>query len=264
MLDKLHPILDRHSVNRSTISLYLPQEILKPEKLFDKINKDEYFSTKYQRRNLIHSRVISFKNDINALSIIDEKSNDNIVGFVFEQFNIDGEVENIINLRNENNKALISFETRKYIRWENFFNSFFEDFKNLEIGYEFYFEALSLTYIDEFIWKSEEKIPVDEIFEKNSELINSKFLKSKNGTIILFSQNEDNNAEEKTEISFNNELKRIQVIHQHATKFNDLLDSKTLIENDKIKKLLDLAHLSNKDTLKDLLTQAVKEKINLN
>ena len=122
MLNNLQPILGGHSVNRSTISLYLPQEVIKPEKLFDKINKDEHFSAKYQRRNLIFSRVISIKNEKNALSIIDEKSNENVVGFIFEQFNIEGEVENILTLQNDNNKTLISFETRKYIRWENFLN----------------------------------------------------------------------------------------------------------------------------------------------
>ena len=156
MLNNLHPILGGHSVNRSTISLYLPQEVIKPEKLFDKINKDDYFPSKYQRRNLIHSRVISIKNEKNSLSIIDEKLNENIVGFVFEQFNLEGELENILTLQNDNNKTLISFETRKYIRWENFFNRFLEDFGKLAIKHEFYFEALSLTYIDEFIWKSEE------------------------------------------------------------------------------------------------------------
>ena len=264
MVDNLHPILGGHSVNRSTITLYLPQEVIRPEKLFEKLNKDIYFANKYQRRNLMFSKIFSFRNEKNSFSLSDEKSNENTVGFVFEQFNIDGEVENIINLRNENNKSIISFETRKYIRWGNFFNSFLEDFGKLIIGHEFYFEALSLTYIDEFIWKSVEKIPVEEIFEKNSELINSKFLKSKNGTIVLFSQNEDNNIEEKTEISFNNELKRIQIIHQHATKFKDLLDTNNLIENDNLKNKLDVAHISNKETLKDLLTLAVKEKINLN
>lgn len=264
MLDNLHPILGGHSVNRSTISLYLPQEVIKPEKLFDKINKEQYFSAKYQRRNLIYSRIISFKNDKNALSIVDEKLNENIVGFVFEQFNLNGEIENILTLQNDNNRALISFETRKYIRWENFFNRFFEDFSKLAFQHEFYFEALSLTYIDEFIWKSENDIPVEEIFEKDSELINSKFLKSKNGTIVLFSQNEDNNIEEKTEISFNNELKRVQIIHQHATKFKDLLATNNLIEKNYLKNKLDVAHMSNKETLKGLLTQTVKEKINLN
>jgi uncharacterized protein (TIGR04255 family) len=264
MLDNLHPILGGHSVSRSTVSLYLPQEVIKPEQLFDRIYKHGYFSTKYQKRNKIYSRTINIKNDKNALSITDEMVNDNIVGFVFEEFNSDGEVENILTLQNDNNRTLISFETRKYIRWDNFFNRFLEDFTKLTNEHQFYFEALSLTYIDEFIWKSEEKIPVEEIFEKKSELINSKFLKSNNGTIVLFSQNEDDNVEEKTEISFNNGLKRIQIIHQHATKFNNLSDSNTLIENNNIKNLLNIAHISNKDTLKDLLTQTVKEKINLN
>lgn len=263
MLDNLQPFLGGHSINRSTISLYLPQEIIKPEKVFDKISKDEYFSAKYQRRNLIHSRIISFKNDKNSLSIVDEKLNENVVGFVFEQFNINGEIENILTLQNDSNRTFISFETRKYIRWEIFFNRFLQDFTELTSHHEFYFEALSLTYIDEFIWKSESKIPVEEIFEKNSELINSKFLKSKNGTIVLFSQNEDNNIEEKTEISFNNELKRVQIIHQHATKFKDVLDTNNLISKDNLKNKLDVAHLSNKETLEDLLTQGVKEKINL-
>lgn len=263
MLDNLHPILGGHSVNRSTISLYLPQEVIKPEKLFDKIKKGEYFSAKYQRRSLIHSRIISFKNDKNALSIVDENLNENVVGFVFEQFNVNGEIENILTLQNDNNRTLISFETRRYIRWEFFITRFLEDFTILANQHEFYFEALSLTYIDEFIWKSENKIPVEEIFEKNSELINSKFLKSNNGTIVLFSQNEDNNIEEKTEISFNNELKRVQIIHQHATKFKALFDATTLIENDNLKNKLDIAHISNKETLEGLLTQAVKEKIKL-
>ena len=68
----------------------------------------------------------------------------------------------------------------------------------------------------------------------------------------------------KINISPPNTLKRIQIIHQHATKFKDLLDTNNLIENDNLKNKLDVAHISNKETLKDLLTLAVKEKINLN
>lgn len=263
MLDHLSPILGNHSVNRSTITLYLPQEIIKPEKLFEKINKEEYFMSKFQRRNLIKKRTINIQDKENSLSIIEGKPNENTIGFVLEQYNSEGELENILALQNNNDKAVINFETRKYIRWENFFSSFFEDFKNLIKENEFYFEAINLTYVDEFIWKSEDRIPVDEIFQKNSELINSKFLKSKNGTIVLLSQNEDHNIEEKTEISFNNELKRVQIIHQHVTQFKDILDSNNLIEKDKINSLLQTAHISNKETLKDLFTETVKEKINL-
>ncbi|WP_339888818.1 TIGR04255 family protein [uncultured Flavobacterium sp.] len=263
MLDHLFPILGNHSVDRSTITLYLPQEFIKPEKLFEKINKEGYFMLKFQRRNLIKKRIINIQDKENSLSIIEGKTDEDIIGFVLEQYNSEGELENILALQNNNDKAVINFETRKYIRWENFFNSFFEDFKNLIKGNEFYFEAINLTYVDEFIWKSEERIPVEEIFQKDSELINSKFLKSKNGTIVLLSQNEDHNIEEKTEISFNNELKRVQIIHQHATKFKDILDSNNLIEKDNINSLLEIAHISNKETLKDLFTETIKEKINL-
>lgn len=262
MLDNLYPILGKHSVNRSKITLYLPQEVIKPEKLFDKINHDEYFSKKYQRRSLRFSKVINFKSENNLISINEDVKKDNVIGFSFEEFNENGELENILVLQNENNKSVISFETRKYIRWKIFFDRFYEDLKLLIDNYEFYFEALSLTYIDEFIWKSDEIIPVKEIFETNSELINSKFLKSRNGTIVLFSQSEENNLEEKTEISFNNDLKRIQVIHQHATNFKDLLDSKLLKEN--ILDILNIAHISNKETLNGLFTNEVKVKINLN
>jgi hypothetical protein len=59
MLYNLYPVTGKHSINRSTISLYLPQEVIKPEKLFEKLNNDGYFSSKYQRRNLIHSRIIT-------------------------------------------------------------------------------------------------------------------------------------------------------------------------------------------------------------
>ena len=263
MLNNLHPIRGGHSINRSTISLYLPQEVIRPEKLFEKVNQNLYFSSHYQRRSLIYSRVISFKNEKSSLSIVDEKLKENIIGFIFEQFNDSGEIENIITLQNDEDKASISFETRKYVNWENFSARFLEDFNHLISQHEFYFEALSLTYIDEFIWKSEDKIPVEDIFDKDSELLNSKFLKSNNGTIALYSQNEDNNIEEKTEISFNNDLKRIQIIHQHATKFIGLLDSATLLKQSNINMILDVAHLSNKETLNDLLTIAIKDMINL-
>jgi hypothetical protein len=261
MLDNLYPILGEHSINRSIISLYLPQMVLKPEKLFEKLNI-EYFTKKYQRRDLVYSRKISLINKNNTVSVIDDKINENIVGFIFEEFNYDGIVENILILKNENNKANISFETRNYKGWQIFFDKFLIDLKNIINQQDFYFEAISLTYEDEFIWKSDNKIPVEGIFEKNSELINVKFLNSTNGTIVLFSQNEDNNIEEKTEISFNNDSKRVQIIHQHVTKFQDILDSITL--NTNIKDKLEIAHLSNKTTLNGLLTKEVKQKINLN
>lgn len=264
MLENLIPVLESHSVSRCQIRLYIPQEFIKPEKMLERINKEEYFISKYQRRSTRSTKTFSIKNEKNNFSVVDENDKDNVIGFNLEQFNENGELENVLNLQNENKKSSITFETRKYNRWNVFFERFLSDLSNLIKDNDFYFEAISLTYIDEFIWISEDKIPVNDIFEPNSELINNKFLKSKNGTIILFSQNEDLDIEEKTEVSFNNELKRVQIIHQHATKFKDLLDKNTLIVGNRLKTILDLAHDSNKEMLKGLFSTDVKNKINLN
>ena len=60
MLGSLLPILEDHSVNRCFITIYLPQEVIKPENVFDRINKEESF-LKYQRRNKMYSKVINIK-----------------------------------------------------------------------------------------------------------------------------------------------------------------------------------------------------------
>lgn len=260
MLEKLNPISDSHSVSKVVITLFLPQTVIKPEKIIEKINNGSNLKNKYQRRKIINSRIFNFSNKENELSFIDKNSTDSVVGFILEQFDDNGEIGNIIILRNEDNSSVITYETRKYIRWANFYDSFLTDIEEIIEGNDLYFEAISLKYIDEFVWLDNSSIPVYLIFEKNSELINTKFLNSKNGTIVLFSQKENLNIEEMTEISFNNELKGVQIIHEHATKFRDLIDSEGF--KNKIGAVLTEAHKSNKDTLNELLSSEVKQKIN--
>lgn len=262
MLDFLIPISKNHSIERCIVSMYLPQEIINIKGLFDKLNLDKHFSSNYQRRIVLQTKTFNVKTDNNGFEI-NENNDDVVAGFIFEQFNKNGELENSIRLQNENNKSFINFETRNYIRWENFINNFLVDFNSLIKHNEFYFEALNLTYIDEFIWTSNEKIPVTEIFKIDSELINSKFINSKNGTIIILSQEEDLNVEERTELSFNNEVKSIQIIHQYANKFKKNIESKDLIASDLLIKSLNIAHLSNKEMLSSLLTEQVKNHIKL-
>lgn len=265
MFKNLIPVSGNHSVNRAVITLFLPQVVLKPEKILERVNGEKYFTSKYIRRSPIKTKILKVSSNEKEFSVTDNSIIDPVIGFMLEQFDNNGRIENLIVLKNdkEANKSIITFETRNYSRWMDFYERFLKDFKELTKGNDFYFEAISLTYIDEFIWNSDDKIPVNEIFEKDSELINSKFLRSKNGTIVLLSQNEDLNIEEKTEISFNNEIKRIQIIHQHATRFKELVDVNMLVFN-LIENVLDIAHKSNKETLNGLLKKEIKEKINLN
>ncbi len=262
MLEDLNPISGNHSVNRAVISLFLPQEILVPERLLEKLNSDSHFINKYKRRNLLKLKTFQIASDQNKVSLSNTFVRDADIGVILEEFDESGKIANILTTRNQDGKCIITFETRDYVRWNSFYESFKEDFLRLTKENEFYFEAVSLTYIDELQWLSEVNIPVNQIFKDNSELINSKFLKSKNGTIVLFSQLEDLNIEERTEISFNNELKRVQIIHQHITKFKKFFDVGHFVSANEA--ILNVAHTSNKDMLKNLLSETVQKKINLN
>lgn len=262
MLEFLIPISKHHSIDRCIVSMHLPQEIINIKSLFEKLYKEKHFSDCYQKRTLLYSKIFTFRNDNNNLEL-NEKSNDEIVGFVFEQFNGDGELENSILLKNEHNKAVVNFETRNYSRWINFKENFLLDFENMIKQSELYLQALNLTYIDEFTWDSNSKIPITEIFEEKSEYINTKFINSKNGTIIILSQEENLNVEEKIELSFNNDFKSVQIVHQYARILLKTTESKDLISSNELNDFLEVAHLSNKDMLNSLLTRQVKDHIKL-
>ena len=114
-----------------------------------------------------------------------------------EMFNAKGKSVNVFKVQNLNNyqKAQITFETKDYSRWSDFKNRYFYDLEKLSNIFEFYVEAISLNYIDEFIWDAPSKIPIDEIFNTDSELLNSNFTNSHNGTLVIISQSEQKRRE---------------------------------------------------------------------
>lgn len=259
MLQKLRPISEKHSIFRSVATLFVPQNFLKPEDIFDKCKDFEGFKL-YPKKSLAKPTIININN--NSLGI----SNNEINGFLFENYSEKGSINNIFKLENKDNRAIISLETRNYTNWQSFKQSWFTDLINFSQKIEFYVDAISLSYRDEFIWEDPSKIPVDLIFDVKSELLNKKFIDSRNGSLILISQGSDkkgNSFEERTEISFNNDLKRIVVEHQFATKFNSFQNIIKLIESDKLDGLFDNAHSENKSILKDIFTKEVQEIIDL-
>ena len=128
-------------------------------------------------------------------------------------------------------------------------------------------KAIGLTYVDEFVWNSNDNIDIKAIFNEKADLINDKFIKAYNGTIVSVSQSghekELNFSEEKTEIVFNNQSKRIIINHTYALKLKDV--SVFLTENEAtFVEYFDNAHQANKDILFDILSQEVRDRINLN
>ena len=256
----LVPVSSKHSISRVIANFFLAQSFAKPKFVFDKLSKNNKL-VNYQKKGLTSSKTINIEN--NSLNI----SNDSNNGFLFEEFDELGKSVNVLKVENtNNNKAIISIENRKYSDWSIFKTRFINDLQILSETFDVYIEAIGLTYVDEFIWKSDDDIDVYSIFNQNADLINNKFLNSYNGTIVSVSQSghidEVNFCEEKTEIVFNNQLKRIIINHTYALKLKEISvfsdeNAESFIE------YFDKAHQANKDILKDILTEQVKGIINL-
>ena len=257
----LIPISGSHSISRVIANFFLAQSFAKPKFIFDKITTNNKLIS-YQKKGLTSSKTINIAN--NSFNISDDSNN----GFLFEEFDGLGKSVNVLKVENTNNgKALISIENRKYSNWLNFKDKFINDIKDLSETFDIYIEAIGLTYVDEFIWNSNDIIDVKSIFNENADLINDKFINSYNGTIVSVSQsghiNEMNFSEEKTEIVFNNQSKRIIINHTYALKLKDVSVFSTENQNEFIE-YFDKAHKANKDILLDILNQEVRQRINLN
>lgn len=257
----LIPISGSHSISRVIANFFLAQSFAKPKFIFDKIITNNKL-TSYQKKDLTSSKTINIAN--NSFNISDDSNN----GFLFEEFDESGKSINVLKVENTNNgKALISVENKKYSNWKHFEDKFIGDIKSLSETFDIYIEAIGLTYVDEFIWQSDDNIDVKSIFNAQSDLINNRFINSYNGTIVSVSQsghiNDLNFSEEKTEIVFNNQSKRIIINHTYALKLKDV----SVFLQDNINEFIDYfdqAHKANKDILVDILNSTIQERINLN
>jgi len=260
MLEGLVPISGKHSISRVVATLFIPQIFLKPENVFEKIQGLKEFRM-YQKKTLIKPTTISIKEG--SLGI----TSNQISGFVFEEYDETGKLKNVLKLENVNeNQSMLTLENRIYTNWTDFKTKFIADIKSLSNKIEIYLNAVSLTYVDEFIWeKNDELIDVDSIFNADSSLLNMQFKKSKNGALILVTQGNNGNFdyEEKTEVSFNNDIKRIAMSHQFAVKLDSLKLFNELAERGHFDYFYDEAHKMNKKVLKDIFSVECQKLIGL-
>lgn len=256
----LKPVSKNHSISRVVANFFIPQNIIKPDFLFEKIVNSNKL-TNYQRRGLAVGKTINLNNE--NLNI----SNDEIRGFIFEEFNDKGESINVLKIENNSNKAQINFENREYVSWDTFKVRLLKEIKLLSEVFEVFVEAVALTYVDEFIWDSNENIDINEIFDVKSELLNTKFINAHNGTLVLISQSDKKEniqfEEEKTEVMFNNNIKRVIVNHTFAIKFSDIKAYNSATNHSFIEACFETAHQSNKELLKRIFTQKIQDLIKL-
>lgn len=253
------PVSNQHSITRVIANLFLAQNIVKPKDIFDKLVEGNLLSN-YQKKGLGRSKKINIGNTGTDVKI----SDDQIIGFIFEEFNASGQSINSLKVENipDRNKGRIVLETTAYDRWRDFIEKFSTDLEIINGVLNFYTEAISLNYIDEFVWEGEGKMPIEEIFDTASELLNSTFTESHNGTILIMTQSEPKQGvkvfEDKTEIVFNNDFNNVIINHTFGIKLEDF----KLLDNS-IFELYHFAHGKNKDLLNKILKESIKEQIKL-
>lgn len=252
------PISENHSISRAIANLFVPQRILKPQFIFDKIRKENSLIN-YQRKSLTEAQTINIINNIPNTS----KEFD---GFIFEEFNSKGKSTYMFRVKNEPNRTQINLENRDYTNWEDFKTKLTDAVDCLSIAMPIFVEGISLTYIDEFVWLKPSNIEVKSILDENSELLNKDFFNSYNGTLVLLSQSEPKDdvsfEEQKTEIIFNNIIKRVIINHSLAVKFKEV----TVYDpgsKESFISYFNQAHIANKNILKRILRDDVQQLINL-
>lgn len=259
MIEGLKPISGQHSIKNAEAQIFIPQLFVKPEDDFKNFEDDSLF-VDYQKKGTIQPTKISFNNK-GGLGI----EHPPIVGFIFESYN-NGTLKDVFKVENypETNRSIVSITTKKYTRWNVYKEEQLVKLFKALVELKPYVNAIGFTYLDEFMWEKENQIPVKKIFNADSELLNEKFLDSDNGTLVLISQGETiegSKTEEKTELVFNNDLKRVQILHQFLVKLESPEKITTLEETKKLDNYFDIAHQEHKNFLKDLLTEDCKKLI---
>jgi uncharacterized protein (TIGR04255 family) len=255
-----NPISGKHAISKVLAVLHLPQEVLTLEVLFAQLNKDSILKKEYQKRGLTSSKSIQIGNE--GVKV----SKDILNGFLFEEFNENGLTKNVLKLENfSNQKAHLTFECNVYDRWDGFIQKLMKDISIINKYSPLLVEAISLMYVDEFEWTSEEnmEINLELLFQFKEDRSLAKLKETYNGGISMFSQDQyqptEGRSEERTEIYVNKDINRVSIVHTCAVLFPHVKQ----FDKAEIKQKFDVEHAKNKKVLKELLIESVQKQVGL-
>lgn len=256
-----NPISGKHAISKVLAVLHLPQEVLTLQNLFNQLNEDLNLKKEYQKRSLTTSKSIQIGNK--GINVTDEILN----GFLFEEFSENGLTKSVLKFENflNNKKAQLTFECNVYDRWNGFIEKLMKDVSVVNEYSPLLVEALSLMYVDEFEWISEEneEINLELLFEFKDDKSLSKLKGSYNGGISIFSQDQfqpsEDRSEERTEIYVNKDINRVSIVHTCAVLFPNIRQ----FDKSEIKQKFDLEHEKNKKVLKELFIESVQRQVGL-
>ncbi|TKC13151.1 TIGR04255 family protein [Pedobacter polaris] len=261
----LKPFSHNHSIREAVVTIFLGSPIIKPERFQELITKGlgEYFHL-FENVNAVQ---IQIKPGVNGLT--PQQTTQQNAGFRFVGFN-QGKIGTVFQGINELERTFMSYHSFGYKRWAEFLDNYLSVLSILSQNHEALFiRAVSIHYIDEFTWVSQEPLDLNKIFNDEAKYMSKAFLDSSNTSNFIYTTEKKDGSSllfDRLDIKVDNKItKNITISHNILKQFDDFKSLSSLLDNEKdfFLESLQKLHNYNKEILNDILNDRVKTLINL-
>jgi uncharacterized protein (TIGR04255 family) len=264
-MNKISPINQNHSIKEAVISVFLASPIIKPER-FKKVIEST-LSDSFQKFETISQITLELKNQNGFIKNIGQQvANDR--GFRFSSFE-KGNLSKILQGVNESNRTFISYHSLKYERWAKFHEEYTKYITAIsEYQSDLFVTAISLHYVDEFLWETPNVNDLADIFNSHCSYLPGEFFNSIQTQYSIVVQKDlesGMNYSDRLEIKLDgNSIRPLITISHNVTHIlKEITDLKGPNLINHFSKLLEPAHLHNKELLKCILKPDILNCINL-
>lgn len=261
MISNLIPIAGNDSLRQVVASVYCHSNLIDPKRFENKIKDLSYQKFQIVNANSINIRILKNQMNNNVLS----KEN----GFRMTGFDSDGRLRKILQVQEKqvDEKAItqFNFHSMKYPKWEKFRDEMIFDFKEIAKEDNPFIFAISLNYLNEFVWSSEDDISINEIFNDKADFMPNNFFKSQNSSYSISTEDykEVYKSIEQLDVIVSKKNNKIHINSQLVIEFVKPIKFYNSIEDSSFQQYFESIHFGVKDTLRKLFTEEVKQKINL-
>lgn len=252
----IKPINGRHSIKEAVLSVFIPNPIIKPERLKGLL--DDEFKDIFQRFDIISQFVAEIKNDKGVFSNkIKPPEN---VGVQYSSFK-EGKIEKVLQCQNQEKRNFIAYHDLNYTRWTDFFERFRQLMGSIsKFEPSIFINGFSLHYIDEFLWINTSEIDCSVVFDEKSKYLPREFFKPGKTDYTLTTERLLSNQ---STISDRLQIKvepavvpKISISHSITQPLADFAQLSHVISNE-FSDYFNVVHSNNKELLKDILKPEV-------
>ena len=260
--EKLKPINQDHSIKEAVIALFLANPLIKPER-FQTLIESEFKNT-FQR----FEPLSQFQFQLNTQQAVENitpqfRAN---AGFKFSSF-LKGKNEKVLQGINEPGRTFISYHSLNYLRWETFLNDFIDVIKIVStLSQDLFVTAVSVHYIDEFIWVDNTQIDLKYLFNTETKYFPKNFFESTVNNYILTTESKTvtGNYIDRLELNIDHNIgKTINISHNVSQILDDTHSLNDLLSGTQFSKILNEEHIHNKEILGSILSNEAQNLIHL-